>query len=423
VSHGLASLRDQARRGDPGLRQAARDLAEIMPPADERLISVVLTLWLNRSGETGGRLFREGLAIADTSLKTSPAWQAVRLIPQRMDALGRSYLSARQMLPETRSLVEALEAMPGAPAAALLFTYLFASQVTAEADDLGQCHSIVQRGLALAEQAGEAGAERIFRSSGLQISLASDDPLDVTVRLGETIRRDVEGVRSAQPMVHGVLAAAYAMQGLHDDAERVWLAADEPRSAIPEGVRAFVEIYRCQLAMAAGRTSAAAAAFEQLAADTTGAPLLRIELASCAARLHVFSGDSEGARRCAATARAYVADAGASGTPPQFEARLWILEAIFAALEPVGGLTRDPVDRARELRGTQGGPLARAYFDLDTAGLLYALGRAGEAEESAGRARDEFATKGARALVELADVWQTELGRLMPERRPVDVEV
>ena len=409
VMYGLSALRDQVVRGDAGLNTTARQLAGIIAPGDERLIGVVLTLWLHRSSDTGRRLFREGLAVAEVGLRSSDVWQSVRVIPGRMEALGAGQVNARDLLAEASRLVEELESSANTPPAALLFAYLFASQVTGDADEPERCRELIQRGLELARRCGDVGAERVFRSGALQASLVSDDDLDRTIALAEQMSADLGGVRGALPMLHGVLAAAYAMSGEQSRAVALWEAAAEPRGSLSNPALAFVETYHCEVLVAGGATLAGAEEYARLASTAAGVPLLQVELGCCAARFYLYAGAVDSARRSMVETRERVR---ATGSAPRFEARLLLLDAAFAALDGDPDRSRTLVDRARALGAGQVGPLARGYFQVDLAAALLLLGAAPEARAARAEAHSAFALKGAVALAGQVDGWLDAVRRL-----------
>jgi class 3 adenylate cyclase len=401
IAAGLSALRRQVRRGDPAVVGTGRRLTAIIPGGDRRLIDVVLTLWLSRRERDGQQAFDECFAAADAALADYPWWTAVRRIPEWMNELGTGQLSAEGRRTGAVDLVSELRAAPDTPGAALLFAYFYATQVCAEVDGPVCCMEYLTQGAEIARAAQHPGAERVFMSGALQSSLASNDALDATIALAERMRGDLRGVRRALPMVHGILAAAYALSGRITAAHEAWDDVAEPRDALAAATRPFIEQYFCDVLVSAGKLDEAARRYAELAAAVSAVPTAYVDLESFAARLFLYTGDIEQARDHLAAARARTTR---TGSPHHLARRLDTLDAALAALGGHADDARSFLDAATANDAAVGW-LERGYLAVDAA-----IGHA--AVDDAARAtalRDEsvrtFTANGAAAVVPQVDAW------------------
>lgn len=415
IRAGLSALARQSQRGDPALVATVRRLTAIIPDSDERLIDVLLTVWLSRSEQGGERAFRECLARTENALQTSGTWTKVRHIPEWMDALGSGQLAAGDCVADAIGLIEDLRASAATPAAQL-FAYFYIAQIVADMDDPVRCMEYVLDGAKIARICHHAGAERAFMSGALQSSLASNDTLHAVIELAERIRTDLSGVRRALPMVHGVLAAAYALCGDLATGHEVWDAAADLRENLSSASRLFVEQYFCDVLVAAGELSAAARRYAELAEDAKEFPANFVEFQTLAARFFFYARDFEQARRHLDAARS---DAAHVGAHRRFRRRLNTLDAALAAVCGEIDQARALLDGSSEEIGEPAGWLERGYAALD---LAIAHDLAGNAAQAA-LLRDEsiaaFRAKGAAALAQLIDA-AARLGVPADDRARID---
>jgi class 3 adenylate cyclase len=401
ITAGLSALRRQVRHGDPAVVGTCRRLTTIIPSGDQRLIDVVLTLWLSRRERDGQQAFDECLARADTALGEFSWWTAVRGIPEWMDELGSGQLSAESRRADAVDLVANLRAAPDVPDSALLFAYFYATQVCAEVDGPVCCMEYLLQGAEVARSVQHAGAERLFMSGALQSSLASNDTLGVTIALAERMRGDLRGVRRALPMVHGILAAAYALSGRLTAAHEAWDDAADPREALPAATRPFIEQYFCDVLVSAGKLDEAARRYAELAAAVSAVPTAYVDLESFAARLFLYAGDVEQSRDHLVAARAVAARI---GSPNHLARRLDMLDAALAALCGRADEARSLFAAAAE-RVAVVGWLERGYLAVDAAIGYAAVGDAARATALRDDSVETFTANGAEAVVPLVDTW------------------
>jgi len=199
------------------------------------------------------------------------------------------------------------------------------------------------------------------------------------------------------PMVHGVLAAAYALSGDRPAAHETWQAAAGLRDALPPTARLFVDQYECQLLIADGRLRDAALRYGELAREAFALPSAFVDFEISATRLFLYIRDDEEARRHLASARDK-----ADAHPMKPDSRI---DTLALAVRMRGNGPKAPRWLEREVMpqlGEEYGWIERGYSELDRAIIFAECGDAATAARCARQADEAFSAKGAHALRSLA---------------------